>query len=202
MPLIHAEQNTPEWLAARAGKVTASTAAGCLGIEGADGPLATFNEITSRSKQADNPWLQHGRDNEAKAVAEYECMTGNLTQTTGFWIHPVHDWLGASPDRLVGSDGLAEIKCPIAKLPKEIPEKHLVQCQVQLAVTERKWCDYFSWMEGGFYTCRVWRVPEVEYSILEMLHLFYGLYLAPDEPPPRMRSKLFTLAESAKPVPF
>jgi predicted phage-related endonuclease len=58
---------------------------------------------------------------------------------------------GASPDGLVGDDGLVEIKCPNTAnhietlLGAEIPSKYVNQMQWQMACTGRKWCDFVSY---------------------------------------------------------
>jgi predicted phage-related endonuclease len=58
---------------------------------------------------------------------------------------------GASPDGLVGDDGLVEIKCPNTAthidtlLDKEAPSKYVNQMQWQMACTGRAWCDFVSY---------------------------------------------------------
>ncbi len=64
--------------------------------------------------------------------------------------HPSISDSGASPDGLVGTDGLVEIKCPNSAthietlLGKSIPSKYLCQMQWQMACTGRQWCDFVS----------------------------------------------------------
>jgi predicted phage-related endonuclease len=56
----------------------------------------------------------------------------------------------ASPDGLIGSDGLVEIKCPITAthietlLGQSTPGRYVTQMQWQMACTGRKWCDFVS----------------------------------------------------------
>jgi predicted phage-related endonuclease len=58
---------------------------------------------------------------------------------------------GASPDGLVGLDGLVEIKCPTAAnhidtlLSGKAPSKYIPQMQWQMACTGAKWCDFVSY---------------------------------------------------------
>jgi len=112
------EQGSQEWLAERAGRVTASalsnvmmakTAAGyqnymaqlvCERLTGQ--PVETFKSAA----------MEHGNDTEPQARAFYELETGNEVTEVGFIAHPVIEWSGASPDGLIGDDGLVEIKCP------------------------------------------------------------------------------------------
>jgi hypothetical protein len=55
---------------------------------------------------------------------------------------------GASPDGLVGDDGLIEIKCPNTAtmidvlLTGNVASKYYTQMQFQMACTGRQWCDY------------------------------------------------------------
>ena len=58
--------------------------------------------------------------------------------------------LAVGDHRLVGEDGLVEIKCPNSAthldtlLSKKIPGNYVTQMQWQMAVTGRKWCDFVS----------------------------------------------------------
>jgi len=69
----------------------------------------------------------------------------------GIYKHPSIEGTHASPDRLVGEDGLVEIKCPNSAthldtlLSKKVPAKYITQMQWQMAVTGRKWCDFVSY---------------------------------------------------------
>ncbi len=94
--------------------------------------------------------MQWGIEQEAVARARYEEITGNLVQPCGFAIHGDIPLFGASPDGLVGEDGLVEIKCPTTSTfvewcaGGEVPSQHLPQMLAQLAVTGRKWVDFFA----------------------------------------------------------
>lgn len=150
------DQGTPEWLAERAGKVTASmlsnvmmakTTAGyqnylaqlvCERLTGQ--PVDTFKSAA----------MEHGTETEPQARAFYELESGNTVTECGFIHHPDIDWSGASPDGLVADDGLVEIKCPQpAKHIKNlmggtIDKGYRLQMQWQMACTGRQWCDFVS----------------------------------------------------------
>lgn len=72
-------------------------------------------------------------------------------QQVGFIPHPSIAETGASPDGLVGDDGLVEIKCPNTAthldtlLGTSLPDKYFLQMQWQLACTGRQWCDFASY---------------------------------------------------------
>ena len=73
-----------------------------------------------------------------------------MVEEIGFVQHPSIEQAGASPDGLVGDDGLVEIKCPNTAthietlLSQSVPAKYLPQIQWQLACTNRQWCDFVS----------------------------------------------------------
>ncbi|MBA0084263.1 MAG: YqaJ viral recombinase family protein [Acidobacteria bacterium Pan2503] len=95
--------------------------------------------------------MQDGIEREQPAGELYEMLTGTLIEPGGFIYHPTIHWFGASPDRLIGKDGLVEIKCPTETtftewlLAGTIPEEHIDQMTTQLICTERKWCDFVAY---------------------------------------------------------
>lgn len=94
--------------------------------------------------------MQWGIENEPKARAAYEFYYQDVNDAE-FVDHPRIDMAGASPDGLVGDDGLVEIKCPNTAthietlLGSPIDRKYIVQMQWQMACTGRKWCDFVSY---------------------------------------------------------
>ncbi len=95
--------------------------------------------------------MQWGLDHEAEARAAYELFKGVLVDTTGFVLHPTIERFGASPDGLVGDDGLIQIKCPTTKTHLEwllagtIPLEHVPQMIAEMSCTGRDWCDFVSY---------------------------------------------------------
>ncbi len=94
------------------------------------------------------PAMQWGIDNEPHAAAAYEEMSGELLEACGFFPHPTIDLFGATPDRLVGEDGLVEFKCPTTttfvawRANGTVPDEHKPQMLAQLACTGRKFVDF------------------------------------------------------------
>ena len=80
----------------------------------------------------------------------YEIMTGATVVETGFVLHPEIAGFGASPDGLIGNDGLIEIKCPNTAthietlLGEGVQNKYINQMHVQMLCTGRDWCDFVS----------------------------------------------------------
>ena len=157
MKVITAEQGSPEWLAARAGKVTASMISNVL----AKPETAAYRDyqaqivaelLTGKPQGSDftNEAMQFGTENEPFARSAYEVFTGFTVDEVGLVLHPTIDRAGASPDGLVGSDGLVEIKCPKVATHLAyicagvVPIKYKNQMLWQMACTKRGWCDFVS----------------------------------------------------------
>jgi hypothetical protein len=90
--------------------------------------------------------MTRGHELEPINRAAYELLTGEFVTLTPFVTHPSIEWWGASPDGLVGEDGLFEAKCLNAANHLEILRggdilKYLPQVHTQMIVTGRKWCD-------------------------------------------------------------
>lgn len=183
--LLDCTQRTDDWLNLRKGRITASLAAACLGLDPHTGPLGAFNQITGRSGGTDNRHTRWGTAYEKEAISTYEMISGNLVRPTGFWVHDQHNWLGASPDGLVCDDaGLLEVKCP-GKLPDGIPLHHRIQMLVQLACTGRQWCDYLVWVPNQEPLLRrVNRCQGIE-GLVRSLKAWWENYLVLDVPPSR-----------------
>lgn len=154
------EQRTTEWHAARLGKVTASRIADLTARTrsgyGASRANYMAELITERLSGApyerfSNAAMQWGTDTEPLARSAYEVETGNIADQIGFVVHPQIKDAGASPDGLIGDDGLIEIKCPNSSTHMETllsgmaPEKYTGQMYWQMACTGRKWCDFVSY---------------------------------------------------------
>ena len=115
------EQRTDEWFAARLGKVTASRVADVMARtktgysasrENYMAQLVVERITGERAESYNNAAMQWGTDQEPFARAAYEAHTGQMVEEVAFVPHPMIDGAGASPDGLVGADGLCEIKCP------------------------------------------------------------------------------------------
>lgn len=154
------EQRTEEWFQARLGKVTASKVADVMAktksgyAASRDNYMAQLVVERMTNKQADsftNAAMEWGTQQEPFARAAYEIKTGVVVEEVGFINHPRLPNAGASPDGLVGEEGMVEIKCPNTAthietlLSKEVPWKYYAQMQWQMACTGRLWCDYVSY---------------------------------------------------------
>ncbi len=151
-------QRSEEWQKQRCGKFTASRIKNINAKEKKGKALnATLTEILTErltGKVKNNftsQAMQWGIDNEPHAIIAYENETGEFVVGTGFTPHPTIAMSGASPDGLVGDDGLIEVKCPTSEthtntlITAEIPSEYIPQITWQLACTGRKWCDFVSY---------------------------------------------------------
>ncbi len=153
---MNANQGTPEWLSERAGRVTASALANVLMKKDAAGyqnylAQLVCERLTGQPTETfKSAAMEHGNETEPQARAFYELETGLTVAECGFVAHPSINWTGASPDGLVGNDGLVEIKCPQpAKHIKNlmggaIDRGYTLQMQYQMECTGRAWCDFVS----------------------------------------------------------
>jgi putative phage-type endonuclease len=155
------EQGTDDWFQSRLGKVTASRMSCILAKpknESNGGVRQSYmNQLIQerltgkRNAGFQTASMQWGSDNEPLARDAYCRFRGVSVEEVGFIDHPSIPWSGASPDGLVGNDGLVEIKCPNTKnhlaviKSDKIPSRYYYQIMWQLAVTGRKWCDFVTY---------------------------------------------------------
>lgn len=144
------QQNTPEWLAVRLGKFTASDAqaiaTGGKGLETLCFEKAAeilTGKIVEGYTNAD---IERGHELEDMARNSYELKTGVQVKQVGFI--EADEMVGCSPDGLIKEDGMQEIKCKndanFARFlfDKKIDPAHEWQMQMQLLVSGRQWVDY------------------------------------------------------------
>ena len=166
-------QRSEEWFEARLGKVTASHIYDATAKNARGGYYKAREDymnllICERfTGQAQDTFVtqavQRGVAFEPVARDFYAARTGNRVIETGFVPHPFIEESGASPDGLVGDNGLVEIKCPntqthIAFFRSGVPkEEYILQMQWQMACTGRAWCDFVSYDDrlplGLSYKC-------------------------------------------------
>jgi putative phage-type endonuclease len=159
MKIIDFPQGSAEWLASRAGKVTASRISDVLAkiksgeaASRKDYRAQLVAEILTGRPQEDgftNAAMQWGNEQEPFARSAYEVAKDCMVDQVGLVLHPAIDRAAASPDGLA-NDGLLEIKCPKTAthlqyvLAGTVPTTYQPQMLWQMACTERKWCDFVS----------------------------------------------------------
>lgn len=157
------EQRSPEWYAARLGKVTASRIADVMARTKTGYGASRANYMAqlvcerltgTKGDEYTNAAMQWGIDTEAAAKNAYSFMTDNHVTDCEFFNHPLIPMAGASPDGWVGTgrppDGLIEVKCPVTAthidtlMSETIESKYILQMQFQMACTGTPWCDFVS----------------------------------------------------------
>ena len=146
------EQNTDEWQALRAEKLTTSTfkdlfAAKTTAAYKKAIYRPVYERLTGEQPESfSNFWTDRGHDVEPLAVEAYEMETFNEVLPPGFF--ELNEYVGSSPDGLIGKDGLLEIKSPSFNvmidylLSGKLPSIYKWQVYGQMYVTGRKWVDF------------------------------------------------------------
>ena len=184
MKIIEVEQGSQEWLLSRCGLPTAS---GFDKIITAQGKPSTQRQkylyqlagerILERPEETyKNLAMQRGTEMEPEARSFYEMISGETVTQVGFCLA---DSYGASPDGLVGEDGMVEIKCPLVSthvsylLNGTFPTEYFQQVQGEILVTGRKWCDFLSYFPGlKPLLVRAFPDPEFQRKLQVELELF------------------------------
>lgn len=155
------EQRTAQWFQARLGKVTASNVYNVLSKTAKGTPKSKYEDykiklMTERltgeiSQSYPTPAMQWGIEHEEEALKEYAFIYDTEVTRCGFIQHPTINMAGASPDGLIGENGLIEVKCPQSPnhlrffIDDNIKPEYHAQMQFQMACTERQWCDFISY---------------------------------------------------------
>jgi len=193
MRIIDCVQKSPEWYAARCGKVTASRIADLMAKTktgwGASRANYMAELVAERltgtvAESYVNAAMEHGTKTEPEARAAYQFFIGADVEEVGFVLHPIIDDSGCSPDGLIGKDGMIEIKCPNTGthietlLGSGTPDKYIKQIQWQMRCCHRTWCDFVSYdprlpTRMQLFTQRIPRddvmIAEIEQEVLAFL---------------------------------
>lgn len=157
-----AEQRTDEWHSKRCGKITGSRFADVLAKSKRDGkPLKARKDLIwalaaeriqgYQPDSATSYAMKWGVDNEPLAQEAYEIKTGEFVESIDFLQHKDHEFIGVSPDGLIGDNGGIEIKCPkspeihLQRFIDGVPPEYMPQIQGCLWVTGRDYWDFVSY---------------------------------------------------------
>ena len=179
------QQGSEEWFLARLGKLTGSRCHDAVA-------KTKSGYSTSRKRYMDELIEQRltgvipdnfvsrdmiwGIETEPHARARYEWEKMVDVVEVGSIPHPTIANASASPDGLVGDDGLVEIKCPRTTtmintvISNAIPANYVTQMNWQLACTQRKWCDFVMFDPRLPVDNQIWIVRHVpEPGVIEEL---------------------------------
>ena len=153
------EQRSSAWFEARLGRVTASRVADVIAktksgySASRDNYMAQLicERLTGQQGESfTNAAMTWGTETEPLARSAFEAYADVMVEEVGFVPHPRIRDSGASPDGLVGAEGMLEIKCPNTAthidtlLTQTVPGKYITQMQWQMACCERQWCEFVS----------------------------------------------------------
>ena len=159
--IIDADQRSPEWFAARAGRLTGSKAADAIDFLKSKAESAKRRDyryqlaaerLSGMSDEGGfvNDAMLRGIEKEPAARAAYQAITGDLVDVSGFLSH-TSIMAGCSLDGHIGDfAGIIELKCPktathIGYLRSgKVPENYLPQITHNLWISGAEWCDFLS----------------------------------------------------------
>ena len=179
MQVYNFPQRSEEWYNVRLAKFTGSDFHTFMGNSETKKRLLlekTAEKITGKSEQREisNADIERGKALEDIARLNYELETGNNVEEVGFIEES--EYVGCSPDGLVGDDGMIEIKCPKSSvflkhlLEDSIEPVYYTQMQFNLMVSGRKWCDFIKYNENfTLYVKRIMADEEYQKKIREKL---------------------------------
>ena len=172
MKIHNFEQRTPEWIEIKSGKMSASNVetiiANGKGLETYIYNLMAEYYSSAEKENYINADMQRGIDLEPEAKIEFQFYTGLDIKEVG--CVELNEYILASPDGLIGDDGLIEIKCPNDSiyfkllLSNNIKPEYIAQMQMQMYVTDRQYCYFVSYnpnFEKSLYIKKINRDEEM-----------------------------------------
>lgn len=146
-------QRTDDWQSQRTGRITGSRVGAILGLSKYRTRGDVMREMVRQRLGAapeftGNDATRYGEEHEVDAIGAYEQRYGTLVEPSRLVVHPLHDWLAASPDGLVGAHGMIEVKCPMRATYTTPSAEYVAQMQLQMECTGRNWCDFVIWRAG------------------------------------------------------
>lgn len=147
------EQGTPEWLAIRCGKITASKIKDVMSkAKTGNGESITRKNyrmqlIAERltgcvAESYTNAAMAWGVQFEPEARTAYEFISGHTVEQIAFADHPTIDMAGCSPDGILPDGAIWEAKCPLTAnhiqwmLDGGVPAEHQLQMLWQIEVMD------------------------------------------------------------------
>lgn len=175
----------------RVGRITGSRAGAILGLSKWQSPSDILRQMVREWHGAPdeftgNAATAYGHAYEPVALLALSQKIGHPIDECGFFVHPVHDWLGATPDGLVGLDAVVEIKCPYGlrdeqapkfKMAEDLPH-YYAQVQIEMACSGRKKCNFYQWSTHGDSLELVWLDGAWWDANFPKLAAFYAKFLS------------------------
>lgn len=145
--------------------------------------IDTAAEIITGESQGfeGNTATEWGNTYESEAIGVYEKEKGISVERCSFIA--LNDYVGGTPDGLIGNDGLIEIKCPFKTknhmktvMHNSVPSIYEWQLVGNMMVTNRDWCDFITYDpripgEKKLHVIRVERDQDKEDLLTQRLEL-------------------------------
>jgi putative phage-type endonuclease len=192
--ILRMNQGTPEWLAARQNRLTASNFGAAVGVNRYCSPKSLCKQMLWKEFKG-NVATQWGTEHENEArqayIQQMQSVYPNVlirVEEVGLYIKPEHPWLGSSPDGIVYTEDengkqerfLLEIKCPFKKqYYAEIPSYYYAQVQGIMALMELPYCDFVVWIpSSGVQIQRIeFNPPFWNDMFLKLKSFYFDFYL-------------------------
>ena len=184
LQIFNCDQGSEEWHECRRGIVTASRFADVLakgqGITRRKYLYTLAGEVLTGecAESFTNQHMERGHEMEADAINLYAFDRELDPVVVGFMRR---GRAGCSPDRIVGTDGMVEVKSKLPHLQLEVlergdlPPEHKTQVQGQLWVSGRDWCDFVSyWPRLPLFVKRVERDEKYIATLAQAVADFVG----------------------------
>lgn len=186
---VNIDQGSEAWYQIRLGRITGTRFKDLVAGESTKTYQDLITDIAGEiitqtgEETYSNALMERGKELEPEAAKEYESIFDIESEEVGFCLFDeddkFHDWVGVSPDRLIGEDGGLEIKCPLRKThinyikANRLPAEYIKQVQGCLFVTSRKWWDFMSYYPGMKpFIIRVYPDLELHKIFIERLEKF------------------------------
>ena len=174
--------------------MTASNLGAVLGLCPWTTRLQAYQRAMGLDSFIGNDATNWGTNNESNGILAYSAHTGNVVDDTGLHVHPHLPWLAGSPDGLIGTTGLLEVKCPFwrkkdgSRMHKQVPPHYYMQINLCLEVSQREWCDFITWSPEGYKIYRITRDNDLHETLMpHYLRFFAAIQCKAKQPPPLSR---------------
>jgi putative phage-type endonuclease len=183
------EQRSEAWFESRRGLATASRFNDVMAAKTTAARQSyiadlAWERITGKVRESyTSKDMERGTELEPMARLRYELMTKNAVEEAEFVKHELLP-AGASPDGLIGDDGLLEIKIPrlhnhlYTLRSGKIPPQYKWQVVGQQLITQRSWTDFVSFTDEleGSASLAIVRFERDE-DLIERLELGLATFL-------------------------
>lgn len=168
----------------RLGRITGSRIPKVLGISLYGSRADLLREMTRQALDAPAEWdgniaTEYGQEHESDGIDAFERRTGILVHSgQEIQVHPTIDYLAATPDGLIGTDGVLEVKAPYMARYISIDERpdYQAQCQLLMEITGRRYTEFVVWRPSGASFSRLERDPEWLPSVMPQIDAFIAEY--------------------------